>query len=87
MLFALLLSGCSVLVTIALLTMFFLREWALVLFLWKAFQLLGFLLLLLSYAPTRLAPPPHLPIRARSIRRALTPRSLPPPRFPRLSSP
>ena len=48
-LFGLLFCGASVLVTIALLALFFMREWALVLFLWKLFELLGLLLLLLSY--------------------------------------
>jgi hypothetical protein len=41
--------------TIALLALFFMREWALVLFLWKLFELLGLLLLLLSYTLTSLA--------------------------------
>jgi len=54
-LFGLLFCGASVLVTIALLALFFMREWALVLFLWKLFELLGLLLLLLSYTLTSLA--------------------------------
>lgn len=41
--------------TIVLLALFFLREWALVLFLWKLFELLCLLLLLASYAATQVS--------------------------------
>jgi len=41
--------GSSCLVSVALLAMFFLREWALVLFLWKLFQLVSLLLTLISF--------------------------------------
>ena len=57
--FGLLLCGASILVTIALLALFFLREWALVLFLWKLFELLCLALLLLAYSLTELSPHVH----------------------------
>ena len=60
-LFGLLFCGAVALATIALLALFFLREWALVLFLWKLFELGCLLLLLLSYTFTHAIPqlPPN----------------------------
>ena len=51
-LFGLLFCGAMAAATIALLALFFLREWALVLFLWKLFELGCLLLLLAAYALT-----------------------------------